>query len=527
VSGNTDSLYKTRCDPRSNQSVPSHTEDMFETGQNTNGTFQDTFETDQNMFETLDVDIHRVQCFLRGFDPDDLNEVDVSITLGENQVANWTNMECMSWAQEVCIKLGIPIEQLEQTAFRSLTGRDLITYTQSQYRRLLGSHLGRVLHQRLHQEIRPNHGVQVEQQQQQQQQQHDDDDDDDDDERGGSPLIFQELQNAKIEKEFGDFESNETLHSSLSPHPSPSSLSPHPSLTSLSPHPSPTSLSPHPSLTSHSPHPSISSLSPHPSPSSLSPHPSPSSLSPHPSISYSPPFSLTPHPFPSLTSHSPRPSSSSYSPPFLPPHPSPSYSPPSSLSPHPSPSNSPPSYPFLISTSPSPPSPIESESGLGVTGEGDKMAFCFALRKIKVRGRNREREPKNVEFLCRLLCCNERKITNTDFVQWEDKSQATFRLMKNNLIALVWGRRRQFFNEGNNTIDDVLRDMGRVRGRRSAKELEDLTYNNFARGLRYHYNSDFIRSVVERQLVYQWGPKALQFMRSEAETLRALIDDYQ
>ncbi|KAK3887236.1 hypothetical protein Pcinc_008633, partial [Petrolisthes cinctipes] len=407
----------------------------------------------------------------------------------------------------VCINSGIPTEQLDQTAFRSLTGMDLLTYTQPQYCRLLGSHLGRVLHQRLHREIRPNHVIQ-EQQQQQQQEQHDDD------EMGGSPLIFQELQNVKIEKEFGDFESIETS----SPHPNTSFLYP----PSLIPHTSP-SCSPPFSL---SPHPSPSSLSPHSSPSSLSPHSSPSSLSPHPSPSYSPPFSLPPHPSPSLTPLSPRPSSS-YSPPFLPPHPSPSYSPPSSLSPHPSPSNSPPTYPSPSSTSSSPPSlssPIESESGLGVIGEGDKMAFCFALRKIKVRGRNREREPKNVEFLCRLLCCNERKITNSDFVQWEDKSQATFRLMKNNLIALVWGRRRQFFAEGNKNIDDVLREMRRARGRRRpAEELEDLTYNNFARGLRYHYNSDFIRSVVERQLVYQWGPKALEFMRSEAETLRSIV----
>ncbi|KAK4326936.1 hypothetical protein Pmani_002540 [Petrolisthes manimaculis] len=155
----------------------------------------------------------------------------------------------MSWAQEVCIKSGIPTEQLEQTAFHSLTGRDLFTYTHPQYCRLLGSPLGgRVLHQRLHQEIRPNHVVQEQQQLQQQQY-------DDEDERGSSPLIFQELQNVKNEKEFGDFESIEALHSSLSSHPSPSYLSPHPSPSSLSPHP-------FPSLTPHSPRPS-SSYSPY------------------------------------------------------------------------------------------------------------------------------------------------------------------------------------------------------------------------------------------------------------------------
>lgn len=142
-----------------------------------------------------------------------------------------------------------------------------------------------------------------------------------------------------------------------------------------------------------------------------------------------------------------------------------------------------------------------------------------------------EREPKNVEFLCRLHCCSMLKIGDTELVRWEDKNTYRFRLVDTNLIARMWGMRRRLFGSRikKESMDDDLspslsdedewtprekvkpkQQQGRRRRthsggvvkynnsqnisaapvRRKAtrcrrrSEGEDLTYENFARGLR-------------------------------------------
>ncbi|XP_063607332.1 uncharacterized protein LOC134781937 isoform X2 [Penaeus indicus] len=96
--------------------------------------------------------------------------------------------------------------------------------------------------------------------------------------------------------------------------------------------------------------------------------------------------------------------------------------------------------------------------------------------------RRRHRGPKSWEFLMRLLA-DER--TNPSVIKWEDQSAATFRLIQPHYIAKLWGKR-----------------SGRP----------ELTYNNFARALRYHYKKGQLVKVSERQLVYGCGPDALLFV---------------
>ncbi|XP_042855237.1 ETS homologous factor-like isoform X2 [Penaeus japonicus] len=96
--------------------------------------------------------------------------------------------------------------------------------------------------------------------------------------------------------------------------------------------------------------------------------------------------------------------------------------------------------------------------------------------------RRRHRGPKSWEFLMRLLA-DER--TNPSVIKWEDQEMATFRLIQPHYIAKLWGKR-----------------SGRP----------ELTYNNFARALRYHYKKGQLVKVSERQLVYGCGPDALVFV---------------
>ncbi|XP_047489750.1 ETS-related transcription factor Elf-5-like isoform X3 [Penaeus chinensis] len=94
-----------------------------------------------------------------------------------------------------------------------------------------------------------------------------------------------------------------------------------------------------------------------------------------------------------------------------------------------------------------------------------------------------ERGPKSWEFLVRLLADSR---TNPSVIRWEDEVDATFRLTQPDSIARMWGAR-------------------------SGKP--SLSYVNFARGLRYHYNTGALEAVSERQLVYRCGPKALQYLK--------------
>ncbi|XP_042871877.1 ETS homologous factor-like [Penaeus japonicus] len=105
------------------------------------------------------------------------------------------------------------------------------------------------------------------------------------------------------------------------------------------------------------------------------------------------------------------------------------------------------------------------------------------LQKIPSAKRKRVRSPKNWEFLLRLLADAR---TNPSLIKWENESAATFRLVKPSAIASIWASR--------------------------TPDAPPLSYNNFARGLRYHYSRGALEPVSEKQLVYRCGPKALKFL---------------
>ncbi|XP_064083157.1 uncharacterized protein LOC135199219 [Macrobrachium nipponense] len=117
----------------------------------------------------------------------------------------------------------------------------------------------------------------------------------------------------------------------------------------------------------------------------------------------------------------------------------------------------------------------------------EKAKQC-AKEKIKTKSRRGERKPKIWEFLVRLLVDPQ---TNPLLVQWQDEISGTFVLNQPSIIARLWGARA-----GN----------------------PELTYNNFARGLRYHYSTGAIELVPEHNFMYRCGPKALRFL----EALRKL-----
>ncbi|XP_042855235.1 uncharacterized protein LOC122242089 [Penaeus japonicus] len=96
--------------------------------------------------------------------------------------------------------------------------------------------------------------------------------------------------------------------------------------------------------------------------------------------------------------------------------------------------------------------------------------------------RRRKRGPKSWEFLMRLMAD---KRTNPSVIRWEDREAATIRLIQPHYIAQLWGKR-------------------------SSKP--NLTYDHFARALRYHYKKGQLIKVSERQLVYGCGPQALRFL---------------
>ncbi|XP_064083706.1 ETS translocation variant 4-like [Macrobrachium nipponense] len=103
--------------------------------------------------------------------------------------------------------------------------------------------------------------------------------------------------------------------------------------------------------------------------------------------------------------------------------------------------------------------------------------------KIKTATRRGERGPKSWEFLVRLLAHEK---TNPTLIRWEDAEEATFLLVQPTIIAQMWGAR---------------------------SENPNLSYNNFARALRYHYNSGALEAVSERQFMYKCGPRALEYYR--------------
>ncbi|XP_064083401.1 ets DNA-binding protein pokkuri-like isoform X2 [Macrobrachium nipponense] len=105
------------------------------------------------------------------------------------------------------------------------------------------------------------------------------------------------------------------------------------------------------------------------------------------------------------------------------------------------------------------------------------------LSKIKTNSRKRERGPKNWEYLMRLLADRS---YNPKVIRWEDEEAMTFRIVKPSMVAKIWGDR---------------------------SNKAHLTYDNFARGLRYHYKTGALKAVSERQLVYKCGPKAVKYLQ--------------
>ncbi|XP_042235664.1 ETS homologous factor-like [Homarus americanus] len=104
------------------------------------------------------------------------------------------------------------------------------------------------------------------------------------------------------------------------------------------------------------------------------------------------------------------------------------------------------------------------------------------LQKIRPDAKKRERGPKNWEFVIRLLADPQ---TNPSLIRWEEQTQGTFRLVQPAVIARMWGQRA---------------------------DRPNLSYDNFARGLRYHYTTGALQPVSEKQLVYRCGPKALKYL---------------
>ncbi|KAK7065671.1 hypothetical protein SK128_009555 [Halocaridina rubra] len=122
------------------------------------------------------------------------------------------------------------------------------------------------------------------------------------------------------------------------------------------------------------------------------------------------------------------------------------------------------------------PEPVLQES-FGASGSSQEQ-----LDKARQDVKKRPRGPKNWEFVIRLLTDPK---TNPSLIRWEDQSQGTFRLVQPTTIAKLWGQR---------------------------SNKPNLTYDNFARGLRYHYTTGALQAVSEKQLVYRCGPKALRYI---------------
>ncbi|XP_063592648.1 ETS homologous factor-like [Penaeus indicus] len=116
-----------------------------------------------------------------------------------------------------------------------------------------------------------------------------------------------------------------------------------------------------------------------------------------------------------------------------------------------------------------------------ISASADAKGASDPLKKIRPEAKKRERGPKNWEFVIRLLADPS---TNPSLIRWEEQSEGTFRLVQPTTIAKMWGQRA---------------------------DKPNLSYDNFARGLRYHYSTGALQPVSEKQLVYRCGPKALKY----------------
>ena len=120
------------------------------------------------------------------------------------------------------------------------------------------------------------------------------------------------------------------------------------------------------------------------------------------------------------------------------------------------------------------------------------------LTKISTTKRKRVRGPKSWEYLLRLL---RDPSTNPSLIRWENEKEGIFRLVKPDAIAVRWGKR-------------------------TGKHFTDmLSYENFARGLRYHYVTGALSAVSERCFVYKFGPKAEKALKSTLDVLEMPLNE--
>lgn len=138
---------------------------------------------------------------------------------------------------------------------------------------------------------------------------------------------------------------------------------------------------------------------------------------------------------------------------------------------------------------------VNNEGPLNLSGGGNKISTSSPtgdsagqdpfLGKILTNRKKRLRGPKSWEYLVRLL---KDPTTNPAVIRWENRDAGIFRLVQPSVIAQRWGRRT---------------------GKHAS---ESLTYENFARGLRYHYATGALKPVSEKSFVYRLGPKAFKLL---------------
>ena len=108
-------------------------------------------------------------------------------------------------------------------------------------------------------------------------------------------------------------------------------------------------------------------------------------------------------------------------------------------------------------------------------------------RSSKSGGSRKERGKKVWQFLLDLLMDPN---SNPTLIRWENKHDGVFRLVEHDSVAQRWGLRR---------------------------DKNDLSYDYFARTLRYQYTTNMLESVPERKLVYKFGPEIVNRLRQEGK----------
>ena len=102
------------------------------------------------------------------------------------------------------------------------------------------------------------------------------------------------------------------------------------------------------------------------------------------------------------------------------------------------------------------------------------------------KSRGKERGRKVWEYLLDLL---EDPESNPSLIRWEDKHEGVFRLVEHDIIAERWGMRRE--------------------------KKAGLSYDNFARTIRYQYTTHMMESVPEKKLVFKFGPDVVAKLREQ------------